>query len=144
MAFICVKVIMEDVQDTKSLLKAMEKEGFGTDDIVGIAAKTEGNGGVNDFGRVLVDRMLRDFFVSNGSRTREQAMEIPIALSGGCPGFITPHLNVFAKVKDTKPTDEPRLAVGKSARLSSSRGCKKNAGWVYGARRSTSLCGRPM
>ena len=114
MAFICTKVIMEDVQDTKSLLKAMEKEGFSTDDIVGIAAKTEGNGGVNDFGRVLVDRMLRDFFVSNGSRTREQAMEIPIALSGGCPGFITPHLNVFAKVKDTKPTDEPRLAVGKS------------------------------
>ena len=98
MAFICAKVIMEDVQDTKSLLKVMEKEGFGTDDIVGIAAKTEGNGGVNDFGRVLVDRMLRDFFVSNGSRTREQAMEIPIALSGGCPGFITPHLNVFAKV----------------------------------------------
>ena len=61
MAFICAKVIMEDVQDTKSLLKVMEKEGFGTDDIVGIAAKTEGNGGVNDFGRVLVDRMLRDF-----------------------------------------------------------------------------------
>ena len=41
MAFTCTKVIMEDVQDTKSLLKAMEKEGFSADDIVGIAAKTE-------------------------------------------------------------------------------------------------------
>ena len=112
MAFVVTKVLMEDIQDMDGLLSAMEKEGFGADDIVGIAAKTEGNGGVNDFGRVLVDHLLREFFVEHGSRTPEQAMEVPIALSGGCPGFIAPHLNVFAKVDDPNPSDEPRLVVG--------------------------------
>ena len=75
MAFLVTKVLMEDVQDMDSLLAAMDKEGFGADDIVGIAAKTEGNGGVNDFGRVLVDHLLREFFIEHGSRTMEQAME---------------------------------------------------------------------
>ena len=114
MAFLVTKVLMEDVQDMDSLLAAMDKEGFGADDIVGIAAKTEGNGGVNDFGRVLVDHLLREFFVEHGSRTMEQAMEVPIALSGGCPGFIAPHLNVFATVDDPDPSGEPRLVVGTS------------------------------
>ena len=112
MAFVVTKVLMEDIQEMDGLLSAMEKEGFGADDIVGIAAKTEGNGGVKDFGRVLVDHLLREFFVEYGSRTPEQAMEVPIALSGGCPGFIAPHLNVFAKVDDPNPSDEPRLVVG--------------------------------
>ena len=52
----------------------MKQWDFGADDIVAVVAKTEGNGGVNDISRILVDRVLRDFFVARGSRTREQAL----------------------------------------------------------------------
>ena len=89
-----------------SLAEGLAREGVGADDVVGVAAKTEGNGGVNDFGRVLVDHLLRQFFVDHGSRSREQAMQVPIALSGGCPGVIAPHLNAFVEVDDPSPSDE--------------------------------------
>ena len=113
MAVTVCKILMEHVQDTASIEAAMEKEKFGADDIIAIAAKTEGNGGVNDFGRILVDRMLRDFLVAKGTRGREGAMKVPIALSGGCPGIIAPHLNIFANVEDPNPDPEAeRLAVG--------------------------------
>ncbi len=113
MAVVVCKVLMEHVQDTDSIEAAMAVEGFGADDIIAVAAKTEGNGGVNDFGRILVDRMLRDFLVEKGTRGRAGAMAVPIALSGGCPGIIAPHLNVFANVEDATPDPEAeRLAVG--------------------------------
>ena len=113
MAVTVCKILMEHVQDTASIEAAMEKENFGADDIIAIVAKTEGNGGVNDFGRILVDRMLRDFLVAKGTRGREGAMKVPIALSGGCPGIIAPHLNIFANVEDPDPDPEAeRLAVG--------------------------------
>lgn len=112
MAVSVLKVLMNDAMDTNSLLEAITKEGFTADDIIGIAAKTEGNGGVNDFGRRLIDHLLRQFFVDHGSRTKEQAAHVPIALSGGCPGIIAPHLNVFGRVDDPNPSDELRIAVG--------------------------------
>ena len=113
MAGTVCKILMEHVQDTASIEAAMAKENFGADDIIAIVAKTEGNGGVNDFGRILVDRMLRDFLVAKGTRGREGAMKVPIALSGGCPGIIAPHLNIFANVEDSDPDPEAeRLAVG--------------------------------
>ena len=116
MAVTVCKILMEHVQDTASIEAAMTNENFGADDIIAIVAKTEGNGGVNDFGRILVDRMLRDFLVAKGSRGREGAMSVPIALSGGCPGIIAPHLNIFANVEDSDPDPEAeRLAVEKVA-----------------------------
>ena len=113
MAIVVRKVPMEHVQDTAGIEAAMAEEGFGADDIVALVAKTEGNGGVNDFGRILVDRVLRDFLVREGVRGREAAMQVPIALSGGCPGIIAPHINVFARIDDPDPDpDAERLAVG--------------------------------
>ncbi len=113
MAVAVRKVLMEHVQDTGSLAAALAAEAAGADDIRAIVAKTEGNGGVNDFGRILVDRMLRDFLVSAGTRDRAAAMRVPIALSGGCPGIIAPHLNVFLEVEDPDPDPEAeRLAIG--------------------------------
>jgi cyanuric acid amidohydrolase len=112
MAFIVSKVLMEHIQDTDSIEAALKKEGCVTDDIIALVAKTEGNGGVNDFGRILGDRMLRDFLVQSGTRSRAEAMAVPIALSGGCPGVIAPHINVFMRTRDDNPSDQSRLAVG--------------------------------
>jgi cyanuric acid amidohydrolase len=112
MAFIVSKVLMEHVQDTDSIEAAVNSEGCSVDDIIALVAKTEGNGGVNDFGRILVDRMLRDFLSQNGTRSRAEAMAVPIALSGGCPGIIAPHINVFMRKTDDQPGDEKRMCVG--------------------------------
>lgn len=114
MSFIVIKVPMEHVQDTDSIVTAMETEGFGPNEIVAIVGKTEGNGGINDLGRILTDRVLRDFLVEQGSRDRKAALQVPIALSGGCDGVIAPHLNIFAKVDggEAAGMDEYRLTVG--------------------------------
>ena len=116
MPFIVCKIPLEHVQDTAGIEAAMKTLGFSADDIVAIVAKTEGNGGVNDFSRILTDRVLRDFLVEKGTRSRAQALKVPMAFSGGCDGIISPHLNVFAKVPETAASNasrnELRLAVG--------------------------------
>src|SRR5205809_6515542 len=116
MPFAVCKVPVEHVQDTAGIEAAMKRCNFGADDIVAAVAQTEGNGGVNDISRILVDRVLRDFLVARGSRTRAQALQVPIALSGGCDGVISPHFNIFARVPEdefSKTTkDELRLTVG--------------------------------
>src|SRR5947209_14738353 len=116
MPFVVCKVPMEHVQDTSGIEAAMREWRFGADDIVAVVAKTEGNGGVNDISRILVDRVLRDFLVAKGSRTRAQALQVPIALSGGCDGVISPHYNIFARVPEDEvsraSTGDLRLTVG--------------------------------
>src|SRR6185295_837534 len=116
MPFVVCKVPMEHVQDTAGIEAAMKQWDFGADDIVAVVAKTEGNGGVNDISRVLVDRVLRDFLVAKGSRSRAQALQVPIALSGGCDGVISPHYNIFARVPEDdlsrQSKEELRLTVG--------------------------------
>src|ERR1051325_11090785 len=97
MPFVVCKVPMEHGQDVAGIEAAMEQWGFGADDILAVVAKTEGNGGVNDISRILVDRVLRDFFVQKGSRTRAQALQVPIRLSGGRDGVTSPHFNVFPR-----------------------------------------------
>ena len=108
MPFVVCKIPLEHVQDTAGIEAAMKTWGFSADDIVAIVAKTEGNGGVNDFSRILTDRVLRDFLVEKGTRTRAQSLKVPIALSGGCDGIISPHLNVFAKVPETAASNASR------------------------------------
>ncbi len=116
MPFIVCKIPMESVQDTAGIEAAMREHKFGADDIVALVGKTEGNGGVNDMSRILVDRVLRDFLATKGSRTRAQALQVPIALSGGCDGVISPHMNVFARIADSAVSaaskNELRLTVG--------------------------------
>ena len=116
MPFVACKVPMEHVQDTAGIEAAMREWNFGADDIVAVVAKTEGNGGVNDISRILVDRVLREFLVAKGSRSRAQALQVPIALSGGCDGVISPHYNIFARAPEDDVSraskDELRLTVG--------------------------------
>jgi barbiturase len=116
MPFVVCKVPMEHVQDTSGIEAAMKQWSFGADAIVAVVGKTEGNGGVNDISRILVDRVMRDFFVQKGSRTRAQALQVPIALSGGTDGVISPHLNIFAQAPEDAASkasnDELRMTVG--------------------------------
>jgi cyanuric acid amidohydrolase len=80
-------------------------------DVTAIIGKTEGNGGVNDFTRILADQAFRTVLRKHGSS--EQAVEqIPMVWSGGCDGVITPHATIFARNAKTGPANKSRLAIG--------------------------------
>jgi barbiturase len=112
MAYVVKKIPFESVTDTSGLLAAIKNGEFEGRSIVAIVGKTEGNGGVNDFSRILADRVLRDFLVDHCDRTHAEALEVPVVWSGGCDGVIAPHMTVFAEVPDDRDKDELRLTVG--------------------------------
>lgn len=115
MPIVIRKIPFESVTDTKGLVKCFQDGVFRADQVVAAVGKTEGNGGVNDFSRILADRVLRDTLTAYGSRSREEVGQIPLVWSGGCDGVIAPHMTVFADVPqgpDAGFEDEMRVAVG--------------------------------
>ncbi len=107
------KVVLESVSDASGLAALIEEGAFDADGVVAVVGKTEGNGGVNDFTRILADQAFRKVLMDKGTRPYDVVKEIPMVWSGGTDGILCPHATVFAKVEDEGPaTDEPRLAVG--------------------------------
>ncbi|MGB5655082.1 MAG: ring-opening amidohydrolase, partial [Acidimicrobiia bacterium] len=107
------KVVLESVGDASGLAALIDEGVFDADGVVAVVGKTEGNGGVNDFTRILADQAFRKVLMEKGTRPVEEVDEIPMVWSGGTDGILTPHATVFAKVADDDPaSDEPRLAVG--------------------------------
>src|SRR4029078_12989821 len=80
------------------------------DRVVAVIGKTEGNGGVNDYTRILADRAFREVLAAKGSRGAAAVAEIPIVWSGGTDGVISPHATIFATVpaEQAVATYEPR------------------------------------
>ena len=112
MAIDVVKVEIKSVSDASGLLHHIESGRFKADDIIAVIGKTEGNGGVNDFTRILSDQAFRAVLLKHGTRTAEQIREIPMVWSGGCDGIITPHATIFAKISDSSNSTESRLVIG--------------------------------
>ena len=83
MPIVVRKIPFEFVTDTDGLLAEIESGSFSADEIIAVVGKTEGNGGVNDFSRILADRVLRDFLAAHGTRTRDEINEMPIVWSVG-------------------------------------------------------------
>jgi cyanuric acid amidohydrolase len=109
------KVILESVTDASGLRRLIEERVFSADEVIAVIGKTEGNGGVNDYTRILADRAFRDVLTDLGTRSVEDVADIPMVWSGGTDGILTPHATVFARVGgDPDPSGEPRLAVGYS------------------------------
>jgi cyanuric acid amidohydrolase len=107
------KVVLESVGDASGLAALIDEGVFDADGVVAVVGKTEGNGGVNDFTRILADQAFRKVLMDKGTRPVEEVDEIPMVWSGGTDGILTPHATIFAKVADEGPaSDEPRLAVG--------------------------------
>ena len=107
------KVVLESVVDASGLAALIDEGVFDADGVVAVVGKTEGNGGVNDFTRILADQAFRKVLMEKGTRPVEEVDEIPMVWSGGTDGILTPHATIFAKVADVGPaSDEPRLAVG--------------------------------
>lgn len=107
------KVVLESVSDASGLAALIDEGVFDADGLIAVVGKTEGNGGVNDFTRILADQAFRKVLLDRGSRSEATVKEIPMVWSGGTDGILCPHATVFARVPTPEPAgDEPRLAVG--------------------------------
>jgi len=108
------KVAIESVSDASGLARLIDDKVIEADRVIAVIGKTEGNGGVNDYTRIIADRAFREVLVDRGSRSLEEARQIPIVWSGGTDGVISPHATIFATLPaDSVPrTEEPRLSVG--------------------------------
>ena len=107
------KVPIHSVADASELAKLIDDGVLHADRVVAIIGKTEGNGGVNDYTRIIADRAFREVLVEKGAPA-DQVKQVPIVWSGGTDGVISPHATIFATIPDgeVEPSDEPRLTVG--------------------------------
>ncbi|MET0525104.1 MAG: ring-opening amidohydrolase [Nocardioides sp.] len=104
------KVPIHSVADASELAELIDEGVMAADRVIAIIGKTEGNGGVNDYTRIIADRAFREVLIEKGAPA-DQVKEVPIVWSGGTDGVISPHATIFATV-DAEPVDEPRLTVG--------------------------------
>ncbi|GLW96972.1 ring-opening amidohydrolase [Microtetraspora sp. NBRC 16547] len=108
------KVTIESVTDASGLAKLIDDGVIEADRVLAVIGKTEGNGGVNDYTRILADRAFREVLVSKGTRTEDEVKQVPLVWSGGTDGVLSPHATIFTTVDPATAvrTDEPRLSVG--------------------------------
>ena len=112
MAIEVAKVELKTVKDASGLEACISKGQFAADEVIAVIGKTEGNGGVNDFTRILADEAFRRVLLKKGKRSEADIAKIPMVWSGGCDGVITPHATVFAANGKTGPASKSRLAIG--------------------------------
>ena len=112
MAVEVAKVELKGVQDASGLEERILAGQFTADQVIAVIGKTEGNGGVNDFTRLLADHAFRRVLLKHGKRSEAEVATIPMVWSGGCDGVITPHATVFARNDRKGAADKPRLQIG--------------------------------
>src|SRR5277367_4188598 len=112
MAIEVAKVELKTVQDASGVEECIRQGQFTADQVIAVIGKTEGNGGVNDFTRILADQAYRRVLIKLGTRSEAEIANIPMVWSGGCDGIITPHATVFARNAKTGPAAADRLAIG--------------------------------
>jgi ring-opening amidohydrolase-like protein len=112
MAIVVAKVELKTVMDASGMEACIKAGTFGADEVIAVIGKTEGNGGVNDFTRILADQAFRAVLKKCGHRSEADIANIPMVWSGGCDGVITPHATVFARNPKTGPAGKSRIAIG--------------------------------
>ena len=112
MAIEVAKIELKTVKDASGLETCIANGQFTADEIIAVIGKTEGNGGVNDFTRILADEAFRRVLLKKGKRSEADIAKIPMVWSGGCDGVITPHATVFASNSKTGPASQSRLTIG--------------------------------
>jgi cyanuric acid amidohydrolase len=103
------KVPIRHVSDASGLAELIDTGVIDADRVIAVIGKTEGNGGVNDYTRIIADRAFREVLVHKG---HPDASSVPIVWSGGTDGVLSPHATIFATTSSAPASDEPRLTVG--------------------------------
>jgi len=111
------KFPMASPDDMSGLESRLAQGGLDAQDIVGIIAKTEGNGRVNDFSRPLAHRCFRDTIARWAKLAPAQTeRQVAFVMSGGCEGIISPHATVFTRRRvDRAPGPSKRFSVAMSS-----------------------------
>jgi cyanuric acid amidohydrolase len=112
MAIEVAKVELKSVSDAGGVDERIKAGQFTADQVIAVIGKTEGNGGVNDFTRILADQAFRRVLMKHGKRSEADVGKIPMVWSGGCDGVITPHATVFARNDRKGPASKSRLTIG--------------------------------
>jgi barbiturase len=112
MAIVVAKMELKTVMDASGMEACIKAGTFEADEVIAVIGKTEGNGGVNDFTRILADQAFRNVLKRLGHRGEADIANIPMVWSGGCDGVITPHATVFARNAKTGPASKSRLVIG--------------------------------
>ena len=71
------KVPLHNVSDASELARLIDAGVLAADRVVAVIGKTEGNGGVNDYTRILADRAFRDVLATKGSRGADAVAQVP-------------------------------------------------------------------
>ncbi|HEY7816010.1 MAG TPA: ring-opening amidohydrolase, partial [Nakamurella sp.] len=108
------KVPLHGVSDAGEFAALIDAGVLQADRVIAVIGKTEGNGGVNDYTRIIADRAFREVLVAKGSRSPEEVRQVPIVWSGGTDGVISPHATIFATVPPERviATDVPAAVIG--------------------------------
>ena len=61
------KVPLHTVSDASELGKLIDDGVIDADRVIAVIGKTEGNGGVNDYTRIIADRAFREALVAKGA-----------------------------------------------------------------------------
>ena len=82
MAIEVAKVELKTVQDASGLEACIRNGQFTADQVIAVIGKTEGNGGVNDFTRILADQAFRRVLLKHGQRSEQEVAQIPDGVVG--------------------------------------------------------------
>src|SRR5260221_7649789 len=116
MAIEVAKFELKTVQDASGLEACFARGQFAADEVIAVIGKTEGNGGVNDFTRILADQAFRRALQKHGKRSEAEIAAIPMVWSGGCDGGIAPHATVFGREGRGGGPSQTRLAARNAMR----------------------------
>ena len=67
------KVPLHNVSDASELAKLIDDGVIEADRVIAVIGKTEGNGGVNDYTRIIADRAFREVLLEKGTRRRARS-----------------------------------------------------------------------
>src|SRR3981189_911995 len=81
MAIEVAKVELKTVQDASGVEDLIKAGKFTADQVIAVIGKTEGNGGVNDFTRILADQAFRRVLQKHGKRSESEIALIPMVWS---------------------------------------------------------------
>jgi cyanuric acid amidohydrolase len=76
------KVPLHSVSDASELARLIDDGVMDADRVVAVIGKTEGNGGVNDFTRIIADRAFCEVLMAKGDDPPTGG-SVPIVWSGG-------------------------------------------------------------
>lgn len=94
-AFVCPMRTPADTSAIEKLFNECEIDPFS---VVAVIGKSEGSGLPNDYGRLLADTKIRQLLATaRGSSEEEISQQVTIAISGGAPGTVAPHVTILTQ-----------------------------------------------